>query len=308
MTTVVQSSRREPRALALPRLRLTRLAWVGLLMVALSLLWAGLFLMALTHGEYELSRAEVLRVLFVAREDAGNYESIPAPVRVVFDLHPEDVSRQDRVAHVVVHELRLPRALLAALVGMALALAGAMLQDALGNVLAEPGILGVSSGAVLVVASVTVLHLPIPGGWLPVLAWLGGLGSGGCGPAGGQPADQPGQAGAHRRGAHCAAQRAGDGAHQPGRTLRHSIALSLSGGQPGQPFLGGLLPGVALGGGGIPLALLMARPLNLLQLGDDLAEGLGLPVLRARAFIIALSVAMVAAVVSVAGPVSFVAL
>jgi iron complex transport system permease protein len=33
---------------------------------------------------------------------------------------------------------------------------------------------------------------------------------------------------------------------------------------------------------GIPLALLLGRPLNLLQLGDELAEGLGLPVFRTR--------------------------
>ena len=59
---------------------------------------------------------------------------------------------------------------------------------------------------------------------------------------------------------------------------------------------------------GVPLALLCARPLNLLQLGDEVAEGLGLPVNRLRFGIIVLSAALVAAVVSVCGPIGFVAL
>jgi iron complex transport system permease protein len=58
----------------------------------------------------------------------------------------------------------------------------------------------------------------------------------------------------------------------------------------------------------IPLALMMARPLNLLQLGDDMAEGLGLKVVRWRLFIVILSAALVAAVVAVAGPIAYVAL
>jgi iron complex transport system permease protein len=59
---------------------------------------------------------------------------------------------------------------------------------------------------------------------------------------------------------------------------------------------------------GIPLTLLLGRPLNLLQLGDDLAEGLGLPVFRTRLLILLLGAALVAAVVAVCGPVGFVAL
>ena len=58
----------------------------------------------------------------------------------------------------------------------------------------------------------------------------------------------------------------------------------------------------------IPLALLAARPLNLLQLGDEVAEGLGLRVMRMRMLLALLSAALVAAVVAVAGPIAFVAL
>jgi iron complex transport system permease protein len=53
------------------------------------------------------------------------------------------------LARLVVLELRLPRTVLAMLVGAALGLSGAVLQGLLRNPLAEPGLLGVSSGAAL---------------------------------------------------------------------------------------------------------------------------------------------------------------
>ena len=53
------------------------------------------------------------------------------------------------LAGLVVTELRLPRAVLAILVGASLGLSGAVLQGLLRNPLAEPGLLGVSNGAAL---------------------------------------------------------------------------------------------------------------------------------------------------------------
>ena len=53
------------------------------------------------------------------------------------------------LAKLVLLELRLPRAVLAILVGASLGLSGAVLQGLLRNPLAEPGLLGVSSGAAL---------------------------------------------------------------------------------------------------------------------------------------------------------------
>ncbi|HEX3721178.1 MAG TPA: iron chelate uptake ABC transporter family permease subunit, partial [Nitrolancea sp.] len=50
------------------------------------------------------------------------------------------------------------------------------------------------------------------------------------------------------------------------------------------------------------------RTLNLLQLGDDVARGLGLPVGRVRLMTLTLGAALVAAVVAVAGPISFIGL
>lgn len=59
------------------------------------------------------------------------------------------ISPDQSLAGLVVTELRLPRAVLAILVGAALGLSGAVLQGLLRNPLAEPGLLGVSNGAAL---------------------------------------------------------------------------------------------------------------------------------------------------------------
>ncbi len=78
---------------------------------------------------------------------------------------------------VVVWDLRLPRTLLALLVGALLAQCGAVMQGLFRNPLAEPGIIGVSSGAALG-ASFAIVFLPIALQVyaVPVAAFLGGLG------------------------------------------------------------------------------------------------------------------------------------
>ncbi len=54
-------------------------------------------------------------------------------------------------AQLIVFDVRLPRAVLALLVGTALAIAGAIIQTVMRNPLAEPGLLGINSGAALAV-------------------------------------------------------------------------------------------------------------------------------------------------------------
>ena len=84
----------------------------------------------------------------------------------------------------VLWELRLPRALLAACVGAALGLAGALTQGLFRNPLADPGLLGVTSGAVCAVALVLTVFAAstaaVPPAWrvwvLPASAFVGALG------------------------------------------------------------------------------------------------------------------------------------
>lgn len=76
----------------------------------------------------------------------------------------------------VVWELRMPRTLLAAMVGAALAAAGATLQALFGNPLADPGIIGVSGGASTGAVAAIVLGATALGAWtIPVAAFAGGM-------------------------------------------------------------------------------------------------------------------------------------
>ncbi|WP_447917771.1 FecCD family ABC transporter permease [Achromobacter aegrifaciens] len=80
--------------------------------------------------------------------------------------HP---SSADPTTRVIVWDIRLPSTLMAALVGMALGMAGAEMQTILNNPLASPFTLGVSSAAAFGASLAIVLQLGVPG--IPA-AWL----------------------------------------------------------------------------------------------------------------------------------------
>lgn len=75
---------------------------------------------------------------------------------------------------VILWQLRLPRALLAILVGAALGMGGAAMQGMLRNPLAEPALLGVSSGAALAAILLLYYGLAWRAGWLLPLVAIGG--------------------------------------------------------------------------------------------------------------------------------------
>lgn len=77
--------------------------------------------------------------------------------------------------HIIVRSLRLPRAFVAAAVGAALAIAGALMQGLTRNPLASPGILGVNAGAALAV--VGALYL-LPGTSAAMQPWFAFAGAG----------------------------------------------------------------------------------------------------------------------------------
>src|SRR5215213_10156213 len=92
-----------------------------------------------------------------------------------------DALQSDPVARAVLFRLRLPRVLMAGLVGASLALAGASLQALFRNPLADPGLIGVAAGAMLGVV-VTIVFWQHGGGLvgalgpyaMPIAAGLGG--------------------------------------------------------------------------------------------------------------------------------------
>lgn len=214
----------------------------------------------------------------------------------------------ERVHRIVIWDIRLPRFLIGALAGAALALSGVLLQDGLRNDLADPGLLGVSTGASLVVAAVVVLNLPVPPGSLPLMALIGGLAVGVLILSLTRLSRDP-----VRMILIGAALSALFGAlitiivvmGDPNE-LR-SLFTWLVGSLIGRDWadLWAILPWVAVA---VPLAFLMAGPLNLLRLGDDVAEGLGLPVFRIRLVIMAVAIALVAAIIARCGPIGFVPL
>lgn len=96
--------------------------------------------------------------------------AVPLSLSEVWD----GLRRPDASGSVIVRELRLPRVLLAFLVGGSLSVCGAALQAMIRNPLAEPYLLGLSSGAGL--GAVIALASRTAGPWaVPVAAFLGAL-------------------------------------------------------------------------------------------------------------------------------------
>lgn len=84
----------------------------------------------------------------------------------------------DEVAQSVVWDIRMPRVLLGLCVGAALGTAGALMQGTFANPLAEPGIVGVSSGAALGAVLSIVVGFHALGTWsVSIAAFVGGLAS-----------------------------------------------------------------------------------------------------------------------------------
>ncbi|MFF2042859.1 FecCD family ABC transporter permease [Kitasatospora sp. NPDC058170] len=230
-----------------------------------------------------------------------------------FPLGPAEVVRAlagagDPAADFIVNELRLPRVVTALLTGAALALSGAILQALVRNPLGSPDILGLTqgaaSGALLVVAagggSLALAGGAVVGGagaglliW--VLAWRQGV---------------PG----HRLvlvGIGLAAVLTGVNGYLLTRVKLMEAAralLWLTGSLDGRGWEDAL-PLLALLTVLVPVVLLLCGPgLRLLEMGDDAACALGVPIVRLRLALLAAAVLLASAAAAAAGPVSFVAL
>ncbi len=267
---------------------------VAVLIVLLAVLLLAASVLSLGIGVAHQSPSEVVRAL----ADGARGVLTGAPV-------PADE------AHTVVLDLRLPRLLLAVLVGVCLALSGAIMQALFHNSLADPYILGVSSGAALgavaammlgalaVVAAVSVPALAFVGALLVVFV------------------------------VYALAQRGGR--VQTGTLLLTGIAVGslisaltsflmmvmdedlrtvlfwLLGGLSGRswPAVGTILPAAVVG---LACALVAVRALNLLLLGDETAASLGLNLQLAKRLLLALASLLAAAAVAVSGIIAFVGL
>ncbi|MFE7032663.1 FecCD family ABC transporter permease [Streptomyces sp. NPDC057621] len=205
---------------------------------------------------------------------------------------------------------RIPRTLLAVVVGAALGLAGAVMQGVTRNPLADPGILGVNMGASLaVVTAITSFGLASASGyiWVAMLGaaltaafvyGVGSLGRGGATPL------KLALAGAAISAALASLVSA---VVLPRNDIADTFRLWQIGGVGGASYeqLGSVLPFLAVG---FVLSLASARALNSLALGDDLAAGLGERVALVRATAALGAVVLCGASTAVAGPIGFVGL
>lgn len=212
----------------------------------------------------------------------------------------------------VVWKLRLPRTLAALLVGMALATAGVLMQALTRNPLAEPGLLGINSGASLaVVTGITTLGTaaPLHQMWLALagamvattIVFLLGI------PRSSTRFNHISQlllAGVALNA--CLSALTGI------ITMFNSQAFDsyrfwVVGAFEGRP-LEVSLTALPFMGVGILLALLVIRPLEALALGDDAATALGAPVTLVRVGTLAAIALLCGSATAVAGPISFIGL
>ncbi|MGN6273602.1 MAG: FecCD family ABC transporter permease [Protaetiibacter sp.] len=205
---------------------------------------------------------------------------------------------------------RIPRTVLALLVGAALALSGTTLQAVTRNPLADPGILGLSMGASLaVVCGIAFLGLSDPVATL-VVAIIGSSATGVAVYAVGSL----GRDGATplKLALAGAATAAALGSLVSAVVLPRAQSLTTFrfwqiGGVGGAVWdrIALVLPALALG---VILVLLCARGMNSLALGDDVAAGLGENVGRTRIVSAAGAFILCGAATAIAGPIGFVGL
>lgn len=212
----------------------------------------------------------------------------------------------------IINQVRLPRILVGALAGAALACAGVTLQGIFRNPLADPSIIGVSVGGSLGAVIAITAGLTAAGLWvMPLFAFAGSMGAALL----------------------VYALSMVHGQSQPATLLLAGVAVNA--------FLGALISALLLftnqfpelqailswiiGGlrgrgwahagaivvpvlGTTGLLFAFARDMNLLLLGEETAQGLGVNVARTRLMLLALAALATGAAVSIAGPIGFVGL
>lgn len=217
------------------------------------------------------------------------------------------INNDNKMVTTIVYKMRLPRNILAAIVGANLAVAGVLLQSVMKNPLADPGITGVSTGA-SVAAIIILLLLPQYTGILPLIAFIGGAFA-------------------------CILVfiMAYKNGIKPGRIVLAGVAVNA--------ILGGVISFLStmysdriqsamlwLNGSlatktwvhvemlfiysiiGLIISLFLIRSANILQLGDDAATNLGVNANYSRLIICSVAVFLAAISTSVVGVISFVGL
>jgi iron complex transport system permease protein len=216
----------------------------------------------------------------------------------------------DSTPQTVIREMRIPRTLIGLAAGAALGLSGAVLQAATRNPLADPGILGVNGGAAAaIVTAIVVLGTQS----LSTYIWFGFLGAGAAvvlvysvaslGRDGATPVKLALAGAAISAGLYALTSALVMTDLDALQELRFWQVGSLAGRY--YTVLWQTLPFLLAG---TLVALLSARALNGLALGDDLAAGLGQNVRRTRLMLFATVAVLCGAAVAACGPIVFLGL
>ncbi|HEX2074388.1 MAG TPA: iron ABC transporter permease [Geodermatophilus sp.] len=211
---------------------------------------------------------------------------------------------------VIVRDLRLPRTVLGVLVGLALGVAGTLMQGHTRNPLGDPGLLGVTAGASLaVVLAISLLGVGTPAGYVwfafggallgSVLVFaLGAAGRGGASPV------TLALAGSALSALFYALVRAVLVSDQQSLdSFRFWVVGALAG--RGADIAWQVAPFLVLG---LVLAALNAPALNVLSLGEDVARGLGQRIWPARAVGLGAVTLLCGAATAACGPIAFLGL
>ncbi|MCG6137713.1 MAG: iron ABC transporter permease [Nostoc sp. LLA-1] len=247
----------------------------------------------------------VIGVAMVMNVGRGEYPISPLDIiKTVLNL---DTANPDHAF--VIHNLRLPRTLVAFMVGVALAISGTIFQGLTRNPLADPGIIGINAGASLAAVTVIILFPSAPIYTLPLSAFAGALLM-----------------------AVLIYSLAWNNGSSPILLILMGVGLSaiasaftslmitfgeiysvsdalvwLAGSVYGRTWeqVFSFLPWLIVF---VPMALTWARHLNVLNLGDDVAKGLGTRVEWQRGLLVLVGVALAGAGVATAGMIGFVGL
>jgi len=222
-------------------------------------------------------------------------------------LFSPEVGNNDQL---VIRDLRLPRTIVGLLAGLALGVAGAVMQGVTRNPLADPGLLGVNAGASLaVVFAISVLSITNPTGYI----WFAFAGAA----AAASIVYAIGSLG--REGATPVKLVLAGTAVTAGITSVISLVLISdtdtlnifrfwSVGSLASRDLEAVRLVVGFVVAGLTFAAISGRMLNLVALGDDLARGLGQRVYVARAVAAGAVVLLCGSATALAGPIVFVGL
>lgn len=246
----------------------------------------------------------ILLVAFIALSIVYGYTD--TSWKAAFDTFMEPDGSTE---HLVIQNIRLPRALIAAAVGASLAISGVLMQTLTKNPLASPGIFGINAGGgFMVVMAVTLFGVTS----LQSFAWLSFLGAaiaavgvfiiGGASGSNGLTPMKLTLAGA--------AITAMFSSFTQGLLVLNEAALEqvlfwLAGSVQGRSLaiLAGVFPYILAGW---ILSLMIAGKMNILAMGEDVAKGLGVKTNILKMISLIAVVLLAGGSVAVAGPIGFI--